>query len=50
MRICSNCGLSHDEGASRCRRCGGPLVKAEIAAPVKPPEPDALYGSVPAAG
>ena len=50
MRICSNCGLSHDEGASRCRRCGGPLVKAEIAAPVKPPEPDALVRFCPRCG
>ena len=48
MRICSNCGLSHDEGASRC--CGGPLVKAEIAAPVKPPEPDALVRFCPRCG
>ena len=50
MRICSNCGLSHDEGASRCRRCGSPLVKAEIAAPVKPPEPDALVRFCPRCG
>ena len=29
MRICSNCGLSHDEGASRCRRCGGKKFSLE---------------------
>ena len=28
--------LEEARGGIRCRRCGGPLVKAEIAAPVKP--------------
>lgn len=48
MRICSACGLGHDNEAPRCRRCGGQLVEPDVQSPVKPPEPDQLVRFCPA--
>lgn len=42
MKICTHCGLGHDDGAVHCRRCGEALEPPRVETPAPPPAPEPL--------